>query len=149
MTTYTNVKIKRVGGRNHLPIPQYATSQSAGLDVMANIDEPITLYHGVAEMIPTGFAVELHAGYEFQVRSRSGLSLKGITVANSPGTIDADYRGEIKVLLVNSSSMPFIINGGDRIAQLVLARVPQAIFEEVEELSDTVRGTGGFGSTGA
>ena len=130
-------------------LPQYETGQSAGMDIRANIDEPITLEPLQRALVKTGLFIALQAGYEAQVRPRSGLAFKkGITVLNSPGTIDADYRGEIGVILVNLSNEPFVIDDGERVAQLVIAKHEQANWEEVEVLSETKRGAGGFGSTG-
>ena len=130
-------------------IPQYETSQSAGMDIRANIDAPITLKPLDRVLVKTGLYIALQPGYEAQVRPRSGLAFKkGITVLNSPGTIDADYRGEIGVILVNLSSENFVIEDGERVAQLVIAKYEQVTFEEVEVLSETKRGTSGFGSTG-
>lgn len=142
------IKIKVVNkGRQQLPA--YATSQSAGMDLRANIDTPITLRPMERRIIPTGLYIALPPGFEAQVRPRSGLALKhGITVLNSPGTIDADYRGEIGVLLVNLSTDDFIITGGERIAQMVIARHEQGEFELTDELDDTERGAGGYGHTG-
>lgn len=131
------------------PLPRYATSLSAGLDIRANLDTPITLAPLQRCLVPTGLFMALPAGYEAQVRPRSGLALKhGVTVLNSPGTIDADYRGEIGVILVNISSEPFVIQDGERIAQLVVARHEQVCWQPVETLDETVRGEGGFGHTG-
>tara|TARA_Y100001954_G_C15824589_1_gene611633 strand:+ start:1723 stop:2160 length:438 start_codon:yes stop_codon:yes gene_type:complete len=130
-------------------IPQYETNQSAGMDIRANIDDPITLKPMGRALIKTGLHVALQPGYEAQVRPRSGLALKkGITVLNSPGTIDADYRGEIGVILVNLSEENFVVEDGERIAQLVIAKYEQITWDEVEVLSETKRGVGGFGSTG-
>lgn len=142
------IKIKVVNkGRQQLPA--YATGQSAGMDLRANIDAPITLHPMERRLIPTGLYIALPPGFEAQVRPRSGLALKhGITVLNSPGTIDADYRGEIGVLLVNLSAEDFIITEGERIAQMVVVRHEQADFEVVAELDDTERGAGGYGHTG-
>lgn len=142
------IKIKVVNkGRQQLPA--YATSQSAGMDLRANIDTPITLRPMERRIIPTGLYIALPLGFEAQVRPRSGLALKhGITVLNSPGTIDADYRGEIGVLLVNLSTDDFIITEGERIAQMVIARHEQGEFELTDELDDTERGAGGYGHTG-
>lgn len=142
------IKIKVVNtGRQ--PLPAYATSQSAGMDLRANIDSPITLRPMERKLVPTGLHIALPVGFEAQVRPRSGLALKyGITVLNTPGTVDADYRGEIMVLLINFSSEDFVINAGERIAQLVIARHEQAEFEEVEVLDETERGAGGYGHTG-
>jgi dUTP pyrophosphatase len=133
----------------HQPLPQYATEQSAGLDLRANIDAPIVLRPLERRLIPTGLHIALPPGYEAQVRPRSGLALKhGITVLNAPGTIDADYRGEIGVVLINLSDQDFTVNDGERIAQMVIARHETAEFIEVEVLSETERGEGGYGHTG-
>lgn len=130
-------------------MPQYATSQSAGMDLRADIGEPVTLRPLERRLIGTGLHIALPAGYEAQVRPRSGLALKqGITVLNTPGTIDADYRGEIGVVLVNLSDKDFVVNPGERIAQMVIARYEQAEFEQVELLDETERGEGGYGHTG-
>lgn len=130
-------------------MPEYATVQSAGMDLRANIDESITLHPMERKLIPTGLHIALPVGFEAQIRPRSGLALKkGITVLNSPGTIDADYRGEVMVLLINFSQENFVINDGERIAQMVIARHEQADFIEVEELDETERGEGGYGHTG-
>lgn len=134
-------------GRQELPA--YATSQSAGMDLRANIDAPVTLRPMERRLIGTGLYIELPEGYEAQVRPRSGLALRhGVTVLNSPGTIDADYRGEIMVLLVNLSAEDFTVNDGERIAQMVIARHETARFETVSQLDDTERGAGGYGHTG-
>ena len=131
------------------PLPQYATPLSAGLDLRANLDTPLTLAPLQRCLVPTGLFMALPVGYEAQVRPRSGLALKkGVTVLNSPGTIDADYRGEVCVILVNLSDQPFVIEDGERIAQLVVARHEQVEWQPVETLSETVRGEGGFGHTG-
>ena len=141
-----NVKIVNT---SNYPTPSYATPLSAGVDLKAAISEPITLEPLARTMVPTGIRIALEPGYEAQVRPRSGLAAKhGITVLNTPGTIDADYRGEIKVILVNLSSEPFTIEPGERIAQMVFAKVETAVWEEVESLDETLRGEGGFGSTG-
>ena len=133
----------------HQPLPQYATEQSAGMDLRANIDEPVVLRPLERRLIPTGLHVALPPGYEAQVRPRSGLALKhGITVLNTPGTIDADYRGEIGVVLVNLSNDPFTVEPGERIAQMVIAKHEHADFIVVEELDETERGAGGYGHTG-
>jgi dUTP pyrophosphatase len=135
--------------RSKHPLPQYETTASAGMDVRANIDEPLELAPLQRQLVKTGLFVEIPIGYEIQVRPRSGLAYKkGITVLNSPGTIDADYRGEIGVLLVNLSSETFVVNDGERIAQLVVATHEQAEWQEVDELEESNRGQGGFGSTG-
>lgn len=142
------VKIKVVN-TGCQPLPAYATSQSAGMDLRANIESPITLHPMERTLVPTGIRIELPEGYEAQVRPRSGLALKhGITVLNTPGTIDSDYRGELKVLLVNLSNDDFMVNAGERVAQMVIARHETATWEEVEVLDETERGEGGYGHTG-
>ena len=142
------MKIKVVN-KGHQPLPQYATPQSAGMDLRANLEEPVTLKPLERRLIPTGLHIALPAGYEAQVRPRSGLALKkGITVLNSPGTIDADYRGEIGVLLINLSQDDFVVNDGERVAQMIIARHEQGEFVEVEVLDETERGEGGYGHTG-
>jgi dUTP pyrophosphatase len=141
-------KIKVINKGRH-PLPQYATPQSAGMDLRANIDAPVTLRPMERRLIPTGLFIALPAGYEAQVRPRSGLALKhGITVLNTPGTIDADYRGEVMVLLVNLSDKDFVVEDGERVAQMVVARHEQGQWVEVEELDATERGAGGYGHTG-
>lgn len=135
--------------KGHQPLPAYATEQSAGMDLRANIDESIVLHPMERRLIPTGLFMALPVGYEAQIRPRSGLALKhGITVLNSPGTIDADYRGEIMVLLVNFSAQDFVVNDGERIAQMVIAKHENAEFIAVEQLDETERGAGGYGHTG-
>ena len=142
------MKIKVVNNGRQ-PLPAYATEQSAGMDLRANIEEPITLRPMERRLVPTGLYIALPPGYEAQVRPRSGLALKhGITVLNAPGTIDADYRGEIGVLLINLSAEEFTVNDGERIAQMVIARCEQVDFELVEVLDETERGAGGYGHTG-
>ena len=142
------IKIKVVN-RGHQQLPAYATPQSAGMDLRANLDAPITLHPMERRLIPTGLHIALPEGYEAQVRARSGLALKhGLTVLNTPGTIDADYRGEIGVVLINLSQEDFVINDGERIAQMVIARHEQGDFVVVEELDETERGEGGYGHTG-
>ena len=142
------VKIQIIN-KGQQPLPAYATPQSAGMDLRANIDAPIVLQPLERKLIPTGLYMALPAGYEAQIRPRSGLALKhGITVLNTPGTIDADYRGEIMVLLVNFSQEDFTVNAGERIAQMVIARHETAEFTVVETLDETERGTGGYGHTG-
>ena len=142
------MKVKIIN-RSTYPSPAYATGMSAGMDLKANIQKPVTLNPLCRDMIPTGLFIALPEGYEAQVRPRSGLAAKhGITVLNTPGTIDADYRGEIKVILVNLSDTPFVINPGERIAQMVIARHEHVEWEEVGILDETDRGEGGFGSTG-
>lgn len=142
------VKIEVIN-KGRQPLPAYATAQSAGMDLRANIPESITLQSLERRLIPTGLYIALPEGYEAQVRPRSGLALKhGITVLNSPGTIDSDYRGELMVLLINLSQDPFTVNDGERIAQLVIARHEQAVLTAVEVLDETERGAGGYGHTG-
>jgi len=142
------MKVKIVNRSRH-PLPEYATSLSAGMDIRANIDQPVLLKPLERKLIPTGLFIELPAGYEAQIRPRSGLAIKkGITVLNSPGTIDADYRGEVCIILVNLSSEDFIITDGERICQMVIAAHAQAEWIEVRELTESDRGEGGFGSTG-
>lgn len=141
-----NVQIVNLSGH---PLPEYATPQSAGLDLRANLGAPLTLAPLERVLVPTGLYIALPEGYEAQVRPRSGLALKhGITVLNSPGTIDADYRGELKVILVNLSNEPFVINDGERIAQMVVAKHEQVEWQPVETLEETERGAGGFGHSG-
>ena len=142
------MKIKVVNKSKH-PLPNYATILSAGMDLRANLDEPIILKPLDRTLVKTGIFMELPAGYEAQVRPRSGLAFKkGITVLNTPGTIDADYRGEVGVILVNLSNEDFVVEDGERVAQMVIAKHEQPSWEEVEELIETERGSGGFGSTG-
>jgi dUTP pyrophosphatase len=139
----------QVVNRGHQQLPAYATAQSAGMDLRANLAEPIVLHPLERRLIPTGLHIALPEGYEAQVRPRSGLALKhGLTVLNSPGTIDADYRGEIGVVLVNLSQDDFVVNDGERIARLVIARYEQATLVTVETLDETERGEGGYGHTG-
>lgn len=139
----------QVVNKGHQPLPAYATVQSAGMDLRANIDEPIVLKPLERRLIPTGLHIALPAGYEAQVRPRSGLALKkGITVLNSPGTIDADYRGEVCVILANLSDQPFTINDGERVAQMVVARHERVEWQVADVLDDTERGAGGFGHSG-
>jgi dUTP pyrophosphatase len=142
------MEIKVINKSKH-QLPAYATESSAGMDIRANISEPITLAPMQRCLVPTGLYISLPQGYEAQVRPRSGLALKkGVTVLNSPGTVDADYRGEIGVILVNLSNEPFVIEDGERIAQMVIARHEQAVWVEVDTLDETDRGDGGFGHTG-
>lgn len=142
------IKVKVVNKGNQ-PLPEYATYQSAGMDLRANIDEAITLNSLERKLIPTGLYISLPEGYEAQIRPRSGLAFKkGVTVLNTPGTIDADYRGEIGVILVNLSTEPFVVKPGERIAQMVINKIEQADFRLVETLDETERGEGGFGHTG-
>ncbi len=142
------MKVQIINKSKH-QLPTYATIQSAGMDLRANLDQPITLAPMQRCLVPTGLYMALPIGFEAQVRPRSGLAIKkGITVLNSPGTIDADYRGEVCVILINLSTEPFVIEDGERIAQMVIARHEQVAWEEVEVLDDTERGAGGFGHTG-
>jgi dUTP pyrophosphatase len=142
------MKIKIVNKSKHR-LPSYETPASAGVDLRANLDEPVVLKPLERSLIPTGLFIELPVGYEAQIRPRSGLAIKkGITLLNTPGTIDADYRGEIKIILANISNDEFVVNDGERIAQMVIAQHEQAEWIEVEELEKTERGAGGFGSTG-
>lgn len=148
MANDNKIEIKVVN-KGHQQLPAYATPQSAGMDLRANIDSPITLHPMERRLVPTGLHIALPAGFEAQVRPRSGLALKhGITVLNTPGTIDADYRGEVMVLLINFSTEDFVINDGERIAQMVIARHEQGEFVAVSELDETERGEGGYGHTG-
>lgn len=141
----TEVKLKRLP---HAPesLPEYQSAEAAGFDIQSTIS--ICVHAGTSVIIPSGFEIELEPGYEAQVRSRSGLASKGIVVGNSPGTIDSDYRGEIKIIISNITKFPYTISKGDRIAQIVIAPVIQAAITEVNSLNETVRGSGGFGSTG-
>jgi len=142
------MKIKIVNQSKH-SLPEYATPYSAGMDLRANLDAPVTLNPLERQLIPTGIFIELPVGYEAQIRPRSGLAIKhGISLVNTPGTIDADYRGEIKVIVVNLSNSPFIINDGERICQMVVAAHARVEWEETDTLEDTGRGAGGFGHTG-
>ncbi len=139
----------QVINKSHHPLPEYATLQSAGMDIRANLDEPIVLQPMQRCLVSTGLYIALPAGTEAQIRPRSGLALKkGITVLNSPGTIDADYRGEIGIILINLSQEPFVIQDGERIAQMVIARYEQARWKPVDSLEETERGEGGFGHSG-
>lgn len=142
------MKVKIIN-KSHHPLPEYATPYSAGVDLRAFIDSPITLKPLERTLVPTGLYLELPQGYEAQIRPRSGLAFKhGLTVLNSPGTIDADYRGEIRVILVNLSNEEFVINDGERICQMVIAEHAQVAWDEVDAISETERGAGGFGHTG-
>lgn len=148
-TNQLTVKVKRLPNAQGLDLPRYETALAAGCDVRAAIDEPIVLKPGERFMVPTGLAMAMPPGWEAQMRPRSGLAAKhGIACVNAPGTIDADYRGELKVILINHGAEDFTINRGERIGQMVFAPVFQARFEEVEDLDETERGAGGFGSTG-
>jgi dUTP pyrophosphatase len=142
------ISVKRLHGED-LPLPRYMTENSAGMDICAAVDGDTVLSPGERGLIPTGIAVALPPGYEAQIRPRSGLAVDaGVTLLNSPGTIDTDYRGEIKILMINQGTDPFVIRRGDRIAQMVIHRVYQASWEISEDLETTKRGTGGFGHTG-
>ena len=143
----TKIKIKKLS--NEVSIPKYETPGSSGMDLSACIEQDVIINPGDKAIIPTGFSLSIPEGYEVQIRPRSGLAAKkGITVLNTPGTIDSDYRGEIKVILINLSQDMFYVKNGERIAQMVVCPIQQAIVEEVEDLSETNRGSGGFGSTG-
>ncbi|MES0812401.1 dUTP diphosphatase [Roseibium sp. SCPC15] len=143
------LELKRLDHGKDLPLPAYQSTLAAGLDLQAAVESSVTLAPGERTLVPTGLAMALPAGFEAQVRPRSGLAAKhGVTVLNTPGTIDADYRGEVKVILINLGTEPFEITRGERIAQMVVAPVLQADIREVATLSDTERGSGGFGSTG-
>ena len=142
------MKVRIVNQSKHA-LPEYATPYSAGMDLRANIDHPIILQPLERQLIPTGLFIELPEGYEAQIRPRSGLAIKqGISIVNTPGTIDADYRGEIKVILVNLSDTPFVINDGERICQMVIAQHARVAWEPVMDLNETERGSGGFGHSG-
>ena len=152
MSTKVTVELQRLAHAESLPLPAYQTAEAAGLDLMAAVPdgEPLTLAPGQYALVPTGLAIALPPGHEAQVRPRSGLAAKhGVTVLNSPGTIDADYRGEIKVILINHGAAPVVIKRGERVAQMVIAPVVQAALVPVAALSATDRGAGGFGSTGS
>ncbi|MHA7963084.1 dUTP diphosphatase [Paenibacillus sp. CAU 1782] len=143
------VLFKRLEGNEDIQLPRKMSEWAAGFDLQAAVGEPVTLNPGERKLIPTGFAMAMPANLEAQIRPRSGLAFKhGITSLNSPGTIDADYRGEVKVLLINHGQEPFVITRGERIAQMVFQEIPQVEIQEAEELPDTVRGAGGFGHTG-
>lgn len=143
-----SIQVKIIN-RSENPLPTYATADAAGMDLRANLEAPITMQPLERTLVPTGLYMELPSGYEAQIRPRSGLAIKqGLTLLNTPGTIDADYRGEIKIIMINLSNEPQTIQHGDRIAQMVIAPFLQAKLEEVKELTDTERGTGGFGHTG-
>jgi len=143
------VRVRRLPHNADLPLPSYATAGAAGMDLLAAVAEPVTIAPGARALIPTGLAIALPPGYELQVRPRSGLALRnGIVLPNSPGTIDEDYRGEVQVIVLNTGTEPFVVERGARIAQAVLAPVVRAGWDEVENLDDTARGHGGFGSTG-
>lgn len=144
-----NIAIQTLPHFEGLQLPVFETEQAAGADLRAALQEPVTIAPGERKLLPTGFCMALPAGYEAQVRPRSGLALKhGLTVLNSPGTIDADYRGEVGILVINHGTEPYTVSRGDRFAQMVIAPVTQAIFDIVESLDETARGSGGYGSTG-
>jgi len=144
-----SISIRRLPHGADLALPAYATALSAGMDLLAAVAEPVSLEPGQRKLIPTGIAIALPAGYEAQIRPRSGLALKnGISLVNSPGTIDADYRGEIGVIVINHGDQPFTVERGTRIAQMVIARHERAVWTELDNLDETARGSGGFGSTG-
>jgi dUTP pyrophosphatase len=145
----TSIPVRRLPHAEGLPLPSYATAGAAGMDLIAAVDKPVTLEPGERTLIPTGLTIALPPGYELQIRPRSGLALRhGITLPNTPGTIDEDYRGEIGVMILNTGHEPFVIERGARIAQAVLAPVCRAVWQEVEALDVTARDVGGFGSTG-
>lgn len=145
----TEISIKRLPAAEGLPLPRYATTGAAGADLHAAVDEPVTLAPGGRALLPSGLAMAIPDGWEAQVRPRSGLALKhGVTVLNTPGTIDSDYRGEVSVILINHGDAPFTVARGDRIAQIIFAPVAQPALIEVPDLPETQRGGGGFGSTG-
>lgn len=149
MTARTDIALMRLPHGEGLPLPAYATEQSAGMDLMAAIDAPLVIAKGKTAIVPTGIAIALPAGFEAQVRPRSGLAAKnGVTVLNAPGTIDADYRGEVKAILINHGSEDFTIERGMRIAQMVIAKYEAVSWNVCETLDETERGAGGFGSTG-
>jgi len=149
MSQHVFIPIKRLPGNDDLPLPKYATIQSAGMDLCAAVSADVVLAPGARAIIPTGFSIALPPGFEAQVRPRSGLAAKnGVTVLNAPGTIDADYRGEVGVILINHSTEPFTVSRGLRIAQMIVASYATVAWQESENLSNTVRGAGGFGSTG-
>lgn len=149
MSSGVDIQVKRLPHGADLPLPSYESAAAAGMDLRAAVGEPMQIAPGARALVPTGLAIALPAGFEAQVRPRSGLALKkGVTCLNTPGTIDADYRGEVGVILINHGAEPFEIEHGDRIAQLVIAPVTQGTWVEVESLDETARGSGGFGSSG-
>jgi len=148
MVDDVEIEIVQLPGCKDLPLPRYMTEQSAGMDICAAVDQEITILPGRREVIPTGLAISLPVGYEAQIRPRSGLAMKhGITLVNSPGTIDADYRGEIKLLMINHGENSFVVRRGDRVAQMVIHRVCRGQWQRQETLDETARGQGGFGHT--
>lgn len=143
------ISVMKADHASDLPLPEYMTNQAAGVDLLAAVDAPVPIHPGQILLVPTGLHIALPAGFEAQIRPRSGLALKyGISLVNSPGTIDADYRGEIKLIMINFGSEPFVIQRGERVAQMVVSKVERVHFQLVEELAETQRGTGGFGHTG-
>lgn len=150
VSSLVNVCITRIDERSaDIPLPRYATPHSAGMDIHAAVEGELVIKPGETALVPTGFAIALPEGYEAQVRPRSGLAIKHqIGILNSPGTVDADYRGEVKVVLTNFGTKEFVVKRGDRIAQMVVARYARVVWAEMEELSETSRGAGGFGHTG-
>jgi dUTP pyrophosphatase len=143
------LKITRLRNNQDLPLPSYATDGSAGMDIYADVENDIVIKPGEIALIPTGIAIELPPGYEAQIRPRSGLAINhGITLLNTPGTIDSDYRGEIKIILINLGKKEFVVKRGDRIAQMIISKYAKVEWEEVKELNTTQRGAGGFGHTG-
>jgi dUTP pyrophosphatase len=149
MTDTIGIRIQRIGNNSDLPLPEYKSPHAAGMDIYAAVESPVSINPGEISLIPTGLAISLPIGFEAQIRPRSGLALKhGISLVNTPGTIDADYRGEIKIIMINLGKEKVVINRGDRIAQMVINRVAKADWVEVEELDQTKRSDGGFGHTG-
>ena len=149
MNAAVKIQVKRLPHGTGLPLPSYESAAAAGMDLRAAVSDPVHLEPGARALVPTGLAIALPAGFEAQVRPRSGLALKkGVTCLNTPGTIDADYRGEVGVILINHGAETFAIERGDRIAQLIIAPVTQGTWVEVDSLDDTARGSGGFGSSG-
>lgn len=145
----TTVNLLRLEHSKDLPLPHYATHGSAGMDLPAGIEEEVIIKSGEYQLIPTGMCIELPEGYEAQIRPRSGLAAKnGVTVLNSPGTIDSDYRGELKIILINHGKEDFVVTRGMRVAQMVISKYEQVVIKEVDSFTETVRGAGGFGSTG-
>jgi len=144
-----NCQIKRLPGNTSSPLPAYQSEHAAGMDVHAHLSEPVTIQPGKIFLVPTGFAIAVPEGYEAQLRPRSGLACKfGVTLPNCTGTIDADYRGEVKVALINLGEKDFVVEPGMRICQMIIKEVPKCVWQEVDELSETLRGAGGFGHTG-
>ena len=147
--TAVRVAVRRRKGCEDIPLPQYMSAHASGMDLLAAVEEPVALQPGDVKLVPTGIHISLPPGFEAQVRPRSGLALKhGVTVANAPGTIDADYRGEVGIILTNIGREPFVIRRGERIAQMVVQSVTRVVWDEREELDETERNAGGFGHTG-